>query len=44
MTATFQIKSTALTPQFIKDLQEKYGESDIEIRVHKRIGQLQGRS
>ena len=35
MTATFQIKSTALTPQFIKDLQEKYGESDIEIRVHK---------
>ena len=35
MTATYQIKSTALTPQFIQDLQEKYGDSDIEIRVHK---------
>ncbi len=35
MTATYQIKSTALTPQFIQDLQEKYGETDIEIRVHK---------
>ncbi len=35
MTATYQIKSTALTPQFVQDLQEKYGETDIEIRVHK---------
>ena len=34
MTATYQIKSTALNLQFIQDLQEKYGESDIEIRVH----------
>ena len=35
MTATYQIKSTALTPQFVQDLQEKYGESELEIRVHK---------
>lgn len=37
MTATYQIKSTALTPQFVQDLQEKYGETDIEIRVHKGV-------
>ena len=34
MTATFQIKSTALNLQFIQDLQEKYGDSELEIRVH----------
>ncbi len=37
MMATYQIKSTALTPQFIQDLQEKYGETEIEIRVHKGV-------
>ena len=36
MTATYQIKSTALNLQFIQDLQEKYGESELEIRVHNR--------
>ena len=35
MTATYQIKSTALNLQFIQDLQEKYGDSELEIRVHK---------
>ena len=33
MTATYQIKSAALSPQFIHELQEKYGETELEIRV-----------
>ena len=33
MTATYQIKSTALNPQFIHELKEKYGETELEIRV-----------
>jgi hypothetical protein len=33
MTATYQIKSAALNPQFIHELQEKYGETELEIRV-----------
>jgi hypothetical protein len=33
MTATYQLKSAALNPQFIHELQEKYGETELEIRV-----------
>jgi hypothetical protein len=33
MTATYQLKSAALSPQFIHELQEKYGETELEIRV-----------
>ena len=33
MTATYQIKTQALNEQFIQDLREKYGETDLEIRV-----------
>jgi Protein of unknown function (DUF4240) len=33
MTATYQIKSAALNPQFIHELTEKYGETELEIRV-----------
>lgn len=33
MTATYQIKTHALNDEFIQDLREKYGETDLEIRV-----------
>lgn len=33
MTAIFKIKGKDLTPQFLKDLQEKYADRDLEIKV-----------
>ena len=35
MSSTFKIKINNLTPAFIKDMKEKYGEAELEITVNR---------